>query len=189
MAACGLKSGQDLCEAIPGRVRPKRGLSVRLYRVKNIMKIEQRIKEMKMTLVDLVKPQGAYIPAVKHGHLIVTSGQLPFQDQRLLFSGRVGKEVSVENAQRAAKVAALNCLAAIRYLCHDLDKVKKIVRVNGFVCSALGFTEQPRVLNGASEFLVELFGEAIGTHTRCAIGAFELPLGACVEIDMTVEIT
>lgn len=152
------------------------------------MHIEQRIKELKMTLVDLVKPQGSYVPALKQGQLVITSGQLPFQDQRLLFPGRVGKEISVENAQRAAKVATLNCLSAIRYVCRDLDRIKKIIRLNGYVCSALGFNEQPRVMNAASEFLTELFGQEIGAHTRCAIGAFELPLGSCVEIDMTVEL-
>lgn len=152
------------------------------------MKIEQRIKEMKMPLVDLIKPQGLYVPALRQGNTIVTSGQLPIQDQRLVFPGRVGKDVTVENAQRAAKAAVINCLSAIRYICHDLDKVKKIIRMNGYVCSALGFTEQPRVMNAASELLIEIFGEEIGAHTRCAIGAFELPLGACLEIDLTVEV-
>lgn len=152
------------------------------------MKVEQKIKELRMNLVDIVKPQGLYVPAVKSGNLIITSGQLPFQDQRLLFPGRVGKEVSIENAQRAAKVAVLNCLAVIRYLIRDLDKIKRVVRVNGFVCSALGFNDQPRVMNGASEFLVDIFGDVIGAHTRCAIGCFELPLGSSVEVDMTVEV-
>jgi enamine deaminase RidA (YjgF/YER057c/UK114 family) len=151
------------------------------------MKIEQRIKEMKMSLVDLVKPQGSYIPAMKYGETIITSGQLPIQDQRILFPGRVGsKDVSVEQAQKAAKVAVINCLSAIRYVCHDLDRITKVLRVNGFICSALGFNEQPRVMNAASDLLVDLFGQEIGSHTRCAIGAFELPLGACVEVDMMV---
>ena len=150
------------------------------------MIIEKKIKELKLALVDLAKPQGVYVPAVRVGDTIVTSGQLPFQDQRLLFPGRVGKEISVENAQRAARVCVMNCLAAIRSLCRDLDKVRKIVRMNGYVTSALGFNDQPRVLNGASELLVDIFGEEIGTHTRCAIGVFELPMGSCIEIDMTV---
>lgn len=152
------------------------------------MNIEKKIKELKLTLVDLVKPQGVYVPAVKVGDTIITSGQLPFQDQRLLFPGRVGKEITVENAQRAARVCVMNCLSAVRSVCRDLDKIKKIVRINGYVTSALGFNDQPRVLNGASELLVDIFGEDIGTHTRCAIGVFELPLGSCVEIDMTVLI-
>ena len=152
------------------------------------MIIEKRIKELKMTLVDLVKPQGVYVPALRTGNLVMTSGQLPFQDQRLLFPGRVGKEVTLENAQRAAKACVLNCLSAIKSVCRDLDQIKKVLRVNGYVCSALGFNDQPRVLNGASELLVDIFGEEIGQHTRCALGVFELPMNACIEIDMTVEL-
>ena len=152
------------------------------------MKIEKKLKEMKMPLIDIVAPQGLYVPAVKTGDLVITSGQLPFQDQRLVFPGRVGKEVSLENAQRAARVAVVNCLSAIRFVCGDLDKVKKIVRVNGYICSALTFNDQPRVMNAASELLVELFGEKIGQHTRTAIGVFELPMGSSVEIDVTVEV-
>lgn len=143
---------------------------------------------MKLPLVDIVAPQGVYVPAVRSGNLVITSGQLPFQDQRLVYPGRVGKEVSLENAQRAARVAVVNCLAAIRFVIGDLDKVKKIIRMNGFVCSALTFNDQPRVMNAASELLIELFGEKIGAHTRTAIGAFELPLGTSIEVDLTVEV-
>lgn len=150
--------------------------------------IEKRIKELKLSLVELAKPQGLYVPAVKYGNVITTSGQLPFQDQRLIFPGRVGKEVSLENAQRAAKAALMNCLSAVRYVCNDLDKVKKVVRLNGFVCSALSFNDHPKVLNAASELLIQIFGEEIGQHTRCAIGVFELPMRACVELDLTVVV-
>lgn len=152
------------------------------------MKIEKRIKELRLTLVELAAPKGLYIPATKYGNLITTAGQLPFADQRLIFPGRVGKDVSLENAKRAAKAAVMNCLAAIRYVCGDLDKVKKIIRLNGFVCSGIGFNDQPGVLNAASELLLEIFGEEIGQHTRCAIGVMELPMKACVEIDMTVQV-
>lgn len=152
------------------------------------MKIEQRIKELKLQLMELSKPQGLYIPAVQIGDIITTSGQLPFQDQRLIFPGRADKEVTLENAQRAAKAALMNALSAVRYVCHDLDKIKKIIRLNGYVCSSLGFNQQPFVLNAASELLIEIFGEKIGTHTRCAIGVFELPMRACVEIDLTVQV-
>ncbi len=89
------------------------------------MKIEQRIKELKLSLVELAKPQGLYIPAVQYGDLITTSGLIPYQDQRLIFPGRVDKEVSLENAQRAAKAAVMNALSAVRHVCHDLDKIKK----------------------------------------------------------------
>lgn len=152
------------------------------------MKVEKRIKELKLSLVELVKPKGVYIPAMRFGDLITTAGQLPIQDQRLLFPGRVGKEVSVEKAKRAARVAVMNCLSAVRWVCGDLDKVKKIVRMNGFVCSALGFNDQPAVLNAASELLIDVFGDEVGRHTRCAIGVFELPLKSCIEIDLTVQI-
>lgn len=152
------------------------------------MKIEQRIKELKLQLVELAKPQGLYIPAVQYGDLITTSGLIPYQDQRLIFPGRVDKEVTLENAQRAAKAAVMNALSAVRHVCHDLDKIKKIIRMNGYVCTSLGFNQQPLVLNGASELLIDIFGEKIGSHTRCAIGVFELPLRACVEIDLTVQV-
>lgn len=151
------------------------------------MKIEKKIKEMKLPLVDIVAPQGVYVPALRTGNLVMTSGQLPFQDQRLVYPGRVGKEVTLENAQRAARVALVNCLAAVRFVIGDLDKIKKVVRLNGFICSALTFNDQPRVMNAASELLIELFGEKIGPHTRTAIGVFELPLGSSVELDLTVE--
>lgn len=152
------------------------------------VKIENRIKELKLNLVELAKPQGLYCPARRCGDFITTSGQLPFLDQRLIFPGRVGKEVSLENAQRAAKAACMNGLAAVKYVLGDLDKIKAIVRLNGFVCSALNFTEQPKVLNEASEMLIAIFGEGIGAHTRVAIGVFELPMKACVEIDLMVQV-
>ncbi|MBF0106686.1 MAG: RidA family protein [Deltaproteobacteria bacterium] len=150
------------------------------------VKIEQRIKELKLFLVEPAKPVGAYVPAVRCGDMIITSGQLPFQDQRLVFPGRVGKEVTLENAKRAARAAVMNALAAVKHVCGDLDKVTKIVRMNGYICSALSFNDQPAVLNAASDLLIDVFGEAIGQHTRCAIGVFELPLRASVEIDLTV---
>ncbi len=152
------------------------------------MKIEQRIKELRLALIELAAPQGLYVPAVRFGDLITTSGQLPFQDQRLIFPGRVGKEVSVENAQRAARIAVMNCLSAVKSVCGDLDKIKKIVRLNGYVCSDMKFNNQPQILNAASETLIDIFGESIGQHTRCAIGVFELPLRSCIEIDLTVQV-
>ena len=153
------------------------------------MKIEKRIQALKLNLVELAKPQGVYVPAVQYGNIITTSGQLPLQDNRLVFPGRVGKEVSLEQAQRAAKIAVLNALSAVKSVIRDLDRITKIIRVNGFVACAIDFNDQPKVMNGASELLVEIFGEDIGLHTRCAIGAFELPMKACVEIDITVEVS
>lgn len=153
------------------------------------MKIEDRIKKLKLTLTELPKALGSYIPAVRCGNIVTTSGQLPISEQRLIFPGRVDKEVTVENAQRAAKAALLNCLSAVRSVIGDLDKVKKVIRLNGFVCSALAFNDHPRVLNGASDLLIEIFGQEIGSHTRTAIGVFELPMKACVELDLTVEVS
>jgi len=152
------------------------------------MKIEKRMKELRCTLVELAKPQGLYVPAKRYGDLVTTSGQLPFQDQRLIFPGRVGSEVSYENAQRAAKAALVNCLSAIKYVCGDLDKIKQVVRLNGFVRSAPTFSDQPGVLNAASQLLLDIFGEVMGSHTRCAIGVYELPLKSCIELDLTVQI-
>jgi enamine deaminase RidA (YjgF/YER057c/UK114 family) len=152
------------------------------------MKIEKRIKELKIDIIDMAAPLGVYVPAMQYGDLITTSGQLPFRDQRILFPGRVGKEVQVENAQRAARAAAINCLMAVRSVCKDLDKIRRIVRINGFVCSALAFNQQPSVLNAASELLIDIFGKEVGQHTRCAVGVFELPMRSCIEIDMTVQV-
>jgi len=152
------------------------------------MRIEKRIQELKMNLVELPKPQGIYVPAVQYDNCVITSGQLPLQDNRLIFPGRVGKEVSLEQAQRAAKIAVMNALSAIKNLIRDLDRIQKIVRLNGFVASALDFNDQPKVMNGASELLVDIFGSDVGTHTRCAIGAFELPMKACVEVDLLVQL-
>lgn len=152
------------------------------------MKIEKRIKDLKMTLVELAPPQGLYVPAVQYGKTVTTSGQLPFQDNRLITPGRVGKEVSTEQASRASKIALMNALSAIKSVVRDLDKIKKVVRLNGYVCSALEYYDQPKVMNGASELLIDIFGEAIGQHTRCALGVFQLPLNSCIELDLTVEL-
>ncbi len=122
------------------------------------MKIEQRMKELKLGLIDISKTQGLYVPAIICDSQVITSGQLPFQDQRLAFPGAVGHSVSLENAQRAARIAVVNCLSAIKSVIHDLDKIKKIVRVNGFVKSSVGFTDQPKVMNSASELILDLFG-------------------------------
>ncbi len=150
------------------------------------MQIETRIKQLKLNLVELAKPQGLYVPAVRYGDVVTTSGQLPFLDQRLIFPGRVGHEVTLENAQRATKAALMCCLAAVKSVIGDLDKIEKIIRLNGYVCSTTGFNDQPKVLNAASELLIDIFGEEVGTHTRCALGVFELPMKACVELDLTV---
>jgi len=150
---------------------------------------EKQIKALKLDVPTLAKPVGLYVPAVQTGKLVFSSGQLPLADGgRLAFKGRVGKEVTVENGERAAKISLLNCLSAIRWAIGDLNKIKKCVRLNGYVCSAIGFNDQSKVINAASDLLIQIFGEENGTHSRASIGVLELPMGAAVEIDLIVEI-
>ena len=146
----------------------------------------ERLAELGLELPPVVPPVAAYVPAVRTGQLVFTSGQLPFVDGGLRRTGKVGGSVEVEDAAADAKVCALNALAAIDDLV-GLDAVARVVRVVGYVASAEGFTGQPRVVNGASEFLGRVFGDA-GVHARSAIGVAELPLGAPVEVELTVEL-
>jgi len=152
------------------------------------MDIQSQLKNLKITIPQLTKPVGLYIPAVQTGKIIYTSGQLPLSDGRIQFPGRVGKEVPLENAQRAAKTALINALACVQWIVGDVNKIKKIVRLNGFVSSAIGFNEQAKVMNAASELLLQIFGEEGGAHSRVSVGVLELPLQACVELDLIVEI-
>ena len=150
------------------------------------MTIEARLKELGLELPAAAAPVGAYVPAVQSGRLVFTAGQLPSKDGKLIATGKVPTEVPLEQAQAAARQAALNALAAAKSLLGSLDKVARVVRVNVFVNSAEGFSDQPKVANGASELLTEIFGDR-GRHTRCAVGAAELPLNAPVELDMVLE--
>ena len=150
---------------------------------------EKQIKALKLDVPTLAKPVGLYVPAVQTGKLVFSSGQLPLADGgRLAFKGRVGKEVTVENGERAAKISLLNCLSAIRWAIGDLNKIKKCVRLNGYVCSAIGFNDQSKVINAASDLLIQIFGEENGAHSRASIGVLELPMGAAVEIDLIIEV-
>jgi enamine deaminase RidA (YjgF/YER057c/UK114 family) len=151
------------------------------------VEIEDRIKSLGLELPEAPKPVANYVSAVRTGNYVFTSGQIPVVKGELKAKGKVGGEITVEEGYECAKIAALNCLAAVKALIADLDRVNRIVRVTGFVNSALGFTEQPNVLNGASDLLVEIFGER-GKHSRLAIGAGELPRGAPVEVEMVVEV-
>jgi enamine deaminase RidA (YjgF/YER057c/UK114 family) len=147
-----------------------------------------RLRELGLTLPPAPKPVAAYIPAVRSGNLVFISGQLPFKDGQLLATGPVPSPVSLEQAQAAAKQCVLNCLAVLADQAGGtLDRVKRIVRLGVFVCSQPGFTEQPKVANGASELLQQLFGES-GRHARAAVGSIALPLGAAVEIEMVAEL-
>jgi enamine deaminase RidA (YjgF/YER057c/UK114 family) len=146
-----------------------------------------RLAELGLTLPPVTPPVAAYVPAVQTGNHVYVSGQLPLVDGALLATGKVGAEVSAETAKELAARCALNALAAIDALV-GLDRVSRVVKVVGFVASAEGFTGQPGVINGASELLGAVFGEA-GKHARSAVGVAELPLGAPVEVELIVEIT
>ena len=150
-------------------------------------KIEHRIIEMGLILPTPPKPLAAYIPAKKSGNLVFTAGQLPMVDGVLVAQGFLGKNVEIAEAYQAARICTLNALAAIMGVIRDLDQIKQIVRVVGYVASAPEFTQQPAVVNGASELLLEIFGEN-GKHARSAVGMAVLPLNAAVEIELTVEI-
>jgi enamine deaminase RidA (YjgF/YER057c/UK114 family) len=145
-----------------------------------------RLAELGWVLPPVVTPVGVYVPAVRSGFLVFTSGQLPLVEGVLAATGKLGAEIGIEQGRQLARTCALNALAAVDGLV-GLDAVVRVVKVVGFVASAPGFTAQPSVLNGASALLGELFGPA-GTHARSAIGVAELPLGAPVEVELVVEV-
>lgn len=145
-----------------------------------------RLAELGIDLPAVVPPVAAYLPAVRSGSHVWTSGQLPMIEGSLAATGKVGSEVSPEEAKQHARTCALNALAAVHALV-GIDAVVRVVKVVGFVASAEGFTGQPAVVNGASEFLGEVFGDA-GQHARSAVGVAELPLGAPVEVELVVEV-
>lgn len=145
-----------------------------------------RLAELGIELPELAAPVAAYVPAVRSGTQVLTSGQLPFVQGTLADNGKVGAEVSPEDAKGYARIAGLNTLAAVHSLV-GLDSIARVVKVVGFVASADGFTGQPGVINGVSELLGEIFGDA-GTHARSAIGVAELPLGSPVEVELVVEV-
>jgi enamine deaminase RidA (YjgF/YER057c/UK114 family) len=149
--------------------------------------VETRIIDLGFVLPETAKPLAAYIPAVQSGNLVFTSGQLPMIDGSLAETGKVGGSVSPERAKELATVCALNALAAVKTVIGDLDKIKRVVKVVGFVSSTPEFSGQPGVVNGASEFLGEVFGDK-GIHARSAVGVAVLPLDAPVEIELIVEI-
>ena len=150
------------------------------------MSIEKKLQTLNIELPTLPKPVGSYIPVVQSGHLLFVSAQIPIRDGNVLFTGKLGADLDVPTGQEAAKLCVLNALAALKAELASLDKIKRIVRVEVYVNSAAGFTDQPKVANGASDFLVELFGPA-GRHSRTAIGVAELPLNAAVELTMIAE--
>ena len=148
---------------------------------------EEKFREMGITIPDVPKPAAAYIPAKKAGNLVFCSGQGPSVEGRLIHTGKVGKEKTVEEGYDAARTCALNCLAAVKALVGSLDKIEEIVQVRGFVNSAPDFGDQPEVINGASELLEKIFGGK-GKHARCALGTSSLPRDITVELEMIVKV-
>jgi enamine deaminase RidA (YjgF/YER057c/UK114 family) len=149
--------------------------------------IEEIIKKLGYALPETAKPLAAYIPAIKTGEYVFTSGQVPIVKGELAYAGKVGQDISLEDGKKAAVICALNGLSAVKSVIGDLDNIEQIVKLTVFVNSANGFTDQPKVANGASEFLGEVFGKS-GVHTRSAVGVSELPIDSAVEIEMTVKV-
>ena len=152
-----------------------------------MFEVEGIMKKLGVSLPDAPKPVAAYIPAKKTGNLVFTAGQLPTVNGELISKGLLGQDVDIEDANKAARICTLNALAAIKGVIGDLDQIQQIVRVVGYVASVPTFTQQPAVVNGASELLLEIFGEN-GKHARSAVGMAVLPLNASVEIELTVEV-
>ncbi len=152
------------------------------------MSPSKQLAELDLKLPSIAAPVGCYVPAVRSGRYAFTSGQVPFREGKLVYAGKVPSEVSLANAADGAAISALNGLAAIAQLVGGLDNIIRVVRVCVYVASSPGFTEQPKVANGASELLVKIFGD-VGRHARSAVGAAELPLNAPVEVELMVEVS
>ena len=152
------------------------------------MSHEERAKSIGIKIPQAATPVGAYLLAVRGGTLLFTAGQGPVRDGTILFKGKVGRDLTVEDAYEAAKLAALNCLAAARSILGTLDRIERVVKVNGYVNSAPGFTDQAKVMNGASDLLGQLLGEK-GRHARTSVGVSELPQDIAVEVDLILACT
>ena len=148
--------------------------------------VRAKLAELNLTLPVAAKPVAAYVPAIRTGNLVFTAGQLPMVDGALSASGKVGDKVSVDDAKKLAQLCAVNALAAVETVA-DINKIARVVRVVGYVNGVAEFTQQPAVINGASELFLHIFGDA-GKHARSAVGVAELPLDAPVELELTVEI-
>lgn len=152
------------------------------------MSVEERLAELGIELPPPPQPVASYVPVVVAGDLAFVAGQVPMVEGRLLHPGRLGREVSIEQGQEGARRCALQALSALAAELGSPDRIERIVQVGVFVASAPGFTDQPRVANGASDLLFEVLGEA-GRHARAAVGVSELPLGACVEVVLTARVS
>jgi len=151
------------------------------------MTIVEKLQSLGLTLPPVAVPVGSYVPALLCGTQVLTSGQLPVRDGKLAYAGKVPTDTSVEDAQEAARVAVLNGLAAIAETVGGIERIERIIRLCVYVNSAPGFTEQPKVANGASDLLADIFGDQ-GKHARSAVGVAELPLNACLELELLAEI-
>lgn len=151
------------------------------------MSYEQKLKQLGLELPAPPKPVANYVPAVRVGDLLFLSGVLPSRDGQLIMTGKLGQGITIEQGVEAARVSVLNGLSIVKHEIGSLDQVKRIIKVVGYIASAPGFTDHPQVLNGASDLLVAVFGEA-GRHARVAVGAAELPRHAPVEVEMIVQV-
>ena len=151
------------------------------------MTIDAQLNTLGIQLPAPPKPVASYVPAVLAGDLLYLSGMLPFRDGQVVITGKLGDDVTVERGAEAARLALLNALAVVKHELGSLDRVQRIVRVVGHVASAAGFVQQPAVINGASDLLVQIFGES-GRHARVALGAAELPLHAAIELELLVQV-
>lgn len=152
------------------------------------MSAEARVRELGLELpVPAAAGAGLYVPAVRTGNLVVVSGQVPMRDGKVMRTGKLGRDVTVEDAAELARQCAVQALGVLRAEVGSLDNVTRVVRLGGFVASAEGFTDQPRVVNGASQLMIDVFGDT-GRHARSSVGMAELPLGAPVEVEFLFEV-
>ena len=151
------------------------------------MTVEEKLRQMGLELPEPPAPVAAYVPAVRTGNLLFVSGQVPRVKGELRFRGHVGGDLSLEDGVQAARLCALNALSIVKKEIGDFNRLRRVVKVSGFVASAAGFWDQPKVIDGASQLLVALLGER-GKHARAAVGVNELPLGSAVELEMIVEV-
>jgi enamine deaminase RidA (YjgF/YER057c/UK114 family) len=149
--------------------------------------IERKLKDLAIELPDMVKPIASYVPAIQFDELVFVSGQLPIVEGSILHPGKVGEKVNSEQAREAAKVCVINSLAAVKNLIGDLEKIKRVIRIGGYVACEPSFVEHPFIVNGASDFLNEILGES-GKHSRLSVGVNSLPLDSCIEIEFIYQI-
>ena len=152
------------------------------------MTIVDNLQRLGVTLPPAPRPVGSYVPACQAGDLVFVSGVLPFQEGKIVQPGKVGRDLTVEQGKANARIAVINALAILQEELGDLSRITRVVRLTGHVASVEGFVDQPAVINGASDFLVEVFGEK-GRHARLALGAFELPLHAPIELELIVQVS